>query len=76
MDGSIFTNGAKLPNFLFLNQGNGTFKETGLEYGVAYNPEGVSVSGMGCDAKDFDNDGWVDIVYNDLSGQVFGLFEK
>jgi hypothetical protein len=64
------------PNFLFLNQGNGTFKESGLEYGVAYNPQGRSVSGMGCDAKDFNNDGWVDIVYNDLSGQVFVLLRN
>jgi hypothetical protein len=31
---------------------------------------------MGSDAKDFDNDGWVDIVYNDLSGQVFGLMKN
>lgn len=64
------------PNFLFINQGNGTFKESALEFGVAYNAQGASVSGMGCDAKDFDNDGWVDIVYNDLSGQVFGLLRN
>jgi hypothetical protein len=64
------------PNFLFINQGNGTFKEVGLEYGAAYNSQGESVSGMGCDAKDFDNDGWVDIVYNDLAGQVFGLLRN
>ena len=64
------------PNFLFINQGNGTFKESGLELGVAYNDHGDSVSGMGSDAKDFNNDGWVDIVYNDLSGQVFGLLKN
>ena len=64
------------PNFLFINQGNGTFKESGLEFGVAYNSNGDRVSGMGSDAKDFDNDGWVDIVYNDLSGQVFGLMKN
>jgi hypothetical protein len=64
------------PNFLFINQGNGTFKESALEYGVAYNESGGAVSGMGSDAKDFDNDGWVDIVYNDLAGQVFGLFRN
>ena len=57
------------PNFLFINQGNGTFKESGLDFGVAYNSQGASVSGMGSDAKDFDNDGWVDIVYNDLRGR-------
>jgi hypothetical protein len=64
------------PNFLFINQGDGTFRESGLEFGVAYNTNGQSVSGMGCDARDFDNDGWVDIVYNDLSGQVFGLLRN
>jgi hypothetical protein len=64
------------PNFLFINQGNGTFKESGLEFGVAYNAQGASVSGMGCDAKDFDNDGWVDILYNDLAGQVYGLLKN
>lgn len=72
----IFVANDTEPNFLFINQGNGTFKEAGLEYGAAYNSRGESVSGMGCDAKDFDNDGWVDIVYNDLSGQVFGLLRN
>jgi hypothetical protein len=63
-------------NFLFINQGDGTFKEQGLLYGVSYNELGATVSGMGSDAKDFDNDGMVDIVYNDLMGQVFGIFRN
>jgi hypothetical protein len=64
------------PNFLFINQGGGKFREAGLEFGVAYNTQGESVSGMGCDARDFNNDGLVDIVYNDLAGQVFGLMRN
>jgi len=72
----IFVANDTEPNFLFINQGNGTFKESGLEYGAAYNAQGESISGMGCDAKDFDNDGLVDIVYNDLAGQVFGLLRN
>ena len=63
-------------NFLFLNQGNGTFKEVGLEYGVAYNENGASVSAMGADAKDYDNDGFVDIFYNNLMGQTWALFRN
>ena len=63
-------------NFLFLNQGNGTFKEEGLEYGVAYNEEGATVSAMGADAKDYDNDGFVDIFYNNLMGQTWALFHN
>ena len=72
----IFVANDTEPNFLFINQGNGTFKESGLELGVAYNLQGDIVSGMGSDAKDFNNDGWVDIVYNDLSGQVFSLMKN
>jgi enediyne biosynthesis protein E4 len=63
-------------NFLFINQSNGTFKEAGLLYGVAYNDQVATVSAMGCDAKDFDNDGSVDIFYNDIAGQLFGLFRN
>jgi enediyne biosynthesis protein E4 len=64
------------PNFLYMNQHDGTFKEVGLLYGVAYNDDGASVSAMGCDAKDYDNDGWVDIFYNNLAGQIWALFRN
>jgi hypothetical protein len=62
------------PNFLYLNQKNGTFQEVGAMSGVAYNDDGAIVSGMGCDVKDFNNDGWVDVFHSDLQTQVFGLF--
>jgi len=64
------------PNSLFINMGDGTFKEEALLYGAAYGHDGATVSSMGADAKDFDNDGWVDIVYNDLSGQLFTLLKN
>jgi enediyne biosynthesis protein E4 len=64
------------PNFLYLNRGDGTFREVGLLWGVAYNDEGATVSAMGCDVKDFDNDGWVDIFYNNLMGQIWALFRN
>jgi enediyne biosynthesis protein E4 len=64
------------PNFLYLNQGNGTFKEAGLLYGVAYNDSGATVSAMGADVKDYDNDGWVDVFYNNLMGQTWALFRN
>jgi enediyne biosynthesis protein E4 len=63
-------------NFLFINQGDGTFKEQGLIYGVAYNEQGHAVSAMGTDAKDYDNDGRIDVVYNDLMGEQFGLLRN
>lgn len=61
-------------NFLFLNQPSGVFREVGVPWGVAYNDDGVTVNGMGSDAKDYNNDGFVDFFYNDLPHQVFALF--
>ena len=63
-------------NLLYLNQGNGTFKESALLQGVAYKDSGTAVSAMGADAKDYNNDGWPDIFYNDLMGQIWGLFRN
>jgi hypothetical protein len=31
---------------------------------------------MGCDARDYDNDGWPDIFYNNLQNQMHGLFHN
>jgi len=64
------------PNSLFINQGNGTFEEKGLEMGVAYNDSAQTGSSMGSDAKDYDNDGNVDIFYNNLMGQVWQLLRN
>ena len=63
-------------NFLFQNQGDGTFKEMGLQAGVAYGDSLKSVSAMGADVKDYDNDGFVDVFYNDLMGQTWALFRN
>ena len=64
------------PNSLFINRGNGTFEEKGLELGVAYNENAQVGSSMGSDAKDFDNDGKVDIFYNNLMGQIWQLLRN
>jgi hypothetical protein len=72
----VFVDNDTEPNFLFMNQHDGTFKEVGLLYGVAYNETGTTVSAMGCDVKDYDNDGWVDVFYNNLAGQIWALFRN
>ena len=64
------------PNSLFINQKNGTFEEVGLQMGVAYSDNAQTGSSMGCDAKDFNNDGKVDIFYNNLTGQIWALLRN
>ena len=51
-------------------------KKSVCEYGVAYNDNAATVSAMGADAKDYDNDGFVDIFYNNLMGQTWALFRN
>ena len=63
-------------NFLYINRRNGTFVESGLNLAVAYNGDGITVSGMGSDARDYDNDGAPDIFHNALMGQTWALFRN
>jgi hypothetical protein len=72
----IFVSNDTEPNFLYINKGKGKFEESAMVYGVAYNEEAAIVSGMGCDVKDYNNDGWVDILYSNLQTQIFGLFRN
>ena len=72
----VFVANDTVRNFLFINQKDGTFKESGYEWGVAYDENGSAHSSMGADAKDYDNDGWPDLFYNNLRGQIWGLFRN
>jgi enediyne biosynthesis protein E4 len=64
------------PNFLFLNQGNGTFKESALERGVAFNGDGRAQSNMGVAVGDTDNRGRLNILTTTFSGDYFPLFRQ
>jgi hypothetical protein len=70
----IFVTNDIMPNFLFHNEGDGTFKEVAARAGVYTNENGLPVSGMGCDFRDFNNDGLPDIFYTDLITESFTLF--
>ena len=72
----VFVANDTVQNYLYLNLGDGTFDEVSLYYGVAYNAEASRVSGMGCDVKDYNNDGWIDIFYNNLQNQIHALFQN
>jgi enediyne biosynthesis protein E4 len=61
-------------NLLWLNQGNGTFREAGLSAGVAYNADGLPRAGMGVTAEDVENDGSLTILVTNLSREGATLF--
>jgi hypothetical protein len=62
------------PNQLWINQRDGTFRNTALLAGVALSPEGEAKSSMGIDAGDFDNDGDEDLFITELTGQGHDLY--
>jgi hypothetical protein len=62
------------PDFLWMNQRDGTLKEAGLPAGVALTAEGRAEASMGVDAGDFDNDGDEDLMVTELTGQGTNLF--
>src|SRR5207237_9965453 len=54
----LFVANDTVRNFLFMNRGN-RFDEIGEQAGVAYGADGRPRSGMGADAADFNQVGWV-----------------
>jgi hypothetical protein len=72
----IFVANDTVPGFLFHNEHNGTFKEIGVESGVAYDDEGNSHSGMGIDAADILNKGSVNVAITNYQGQQTSLYSQ
>ena len=70
----VFVSNDTFRNFLFRNNGNGTFAEVGILAGVAYNEHGRAMAGMGADFRDIDNDGKPDILQTAMIGDTFPLF--
>ena len=72
----IFVANDSVPNFLFVNQHDGTFLETALWAGVAVDGNGRPGAGMGTDMADYDNDGWLDIFVTHLDLEAHTLYHN
>ena len=64
------------PNFLFLNNHDGTFKDVSLVSGVAASEDGKYEAGMGIDASDLDGDGLPDIYITHLDFEQNRLYRN
>ena len=62
------------PNKLYCNQRNGTFKEVGVEAGIAFSAEGKARAGMGIDTGDFDGSGLPGVAITNFDNEMIGLF--
>src|SRR5205085_9061816 len=72
----IFQANDAAANFLYHNNGDGTFSDVALEAGVAFDPDGNARGGMGVDAEDLDGDGYLEIFVANFSGQTNALFHN
>jgi hypothetical protein len=72
----IFVANDSTPNFLFHNNRNGTFSETGLIAGVALSGDGREQSGMGVDAGDYNRDGHFGLVVTHFSHDYTTVYEN
>jgi enediyne biosynthesis protein E4 len=64
------------PNFLFLNNHDGTFKDVSLISGLAASEDGKYEAGMGIDATDVDGDGWLDVYITHLDFELNRLYHN
>jgi hypothetical protein len=72
----IFVSNDTFENYLFHNNGDGTFTNVALNAGVAYNAFGNAIAGMAADFRDIDNDGRPDIFETAMFGEGFPLYKN
>ena len=62
------------PNFLYRNNGDGTFTDEAVPRGVATSEKGMARAGMGIDASDVKNDGGVALAIGNFSNEMTAFF--
>ncbi len=72
----IFVANDGMQQYLFRNNGNGTFTERGLEAGAALSEDGRRLSGMGVVFQDYDNDGRPDVIVTELPREIYGVYHN
>ena len=63
-----------VPNLVFMNQHNGTFKEIGAQSGVAFDSYGNTRGAMGIDTARFRNDGKLGIAIGNFANEMTALY--
>jgi hypothetical protein len=64
------------PSLFFLNQRDGTFREEGIERGIALNDDGKEQAGMGVGVGDYNLDGRLDIFKTHFADDTHILYRN
>src|SRR5581483_680973 len=72
----LYVTNDTVANFLFANHGNGKFEEIGMLAGVGVSVFGKPRSGMGVDAADYDQDGWIDLFEANVDHEMYSLYHN
>jgi hypothetical protein len=64
------------PKFLYLNNGDGTFKDATEMSGAAFDERGQAQSSMGIDAEDIDGDGLPELFATNFQNEYNTLYEN
>jgi hypothetical protein len=64
------------PSLYFRNNRDGTFRELATEAGIAYSEHGAEQAGMAVSVSDFDNDGRLDILKTNFTGDYPNLYRN
>nr|VFK49670.1 MAG: Repeat domain-containing protein [Candidatus Kentron sp. TC] len=70
----IFLANDTVQNFLFHNQGDGTFREEGVMFGVAFDRNGVATGAMGSDAAYYRNDDNLGLAVGNFANEMTSLY--
>ena len=64
------------PNFLYINNGDGTFKDNAIPAGIGYDENGRARAGMGIDVVDVANDGKLAVAIGNFSKEPTSLYTQ
>jgi hypothetical protein len=72
----VYVANDQMANHLWINRGDGTFVEEGLERGAALSIDGIAQASMGLLAEDLDGDGHEDLFMTHLDGQTNTIYRN
>ena len=75
-DTDVYVANDLVRNFLYRNNGNGTFADVAYAAGVGFDLNGKPQAGMGVDCADYDGNGWPDIFVTNFSEELNTLYDN